>query len=376
MLNQVSIRSPAISNNILTLFDYSGLSSQTSILAPEMDMPLHEGYLREYCRYGVLKDAPSALMSKSYRAKEITARSFRDATIFERLGVVRHGEGPLVMETTGAIRHRFADWMDQLTSDEFRQLPISQMPGNYIYAAHGNYPVYAHVMFETICTAYLLKESLLSGRASLIVPDIKQTWCSQLLDLMQIPDSSRYQLTQTTRFENLIMSSACDSSSTFNPSIVMKSVANFLKLRAGVSREKICTERLYLTRRGYSNTSRRDYTEDQALSRVLSDLGFRTLNPGTMSIVEQIDIFSRAEIVIGAHSSAFANLIFSPPGCLVIDILPSHWANIGGMFTKNITNLFDQKYVYMIAESFESDGGHQCTLDPVHVYNAVREILN
>ena len=377
MINQVSIRSASITTNLGRLLAYSGASSEAVILAPEMNTPPHEGYLKQYCRYQPLLEAPSELESTSYISEAIAVRSFRDATISPRLGVVRQGRGPIVTETTKGIRFRFSDWMQQLNSEEFRRIPADYISGNYVYSAHGDYHVYGHFLFETICTAYLLNSLLVEGRASLVVPKYGSTWYSQLLDLLGIPITARYRLSgDATRFENLILSSTCDSRNTFYPNGVMKSVSEVLKQRAGAAKEYPCTERLYLTRRGSSNTARRDYVEDEALSEMLSKLGFQTLNPATMSIVEQIRLFSRAQIIVGIHSSAFANLMFSPSSTLVIDILPSHWVNAGGMFTKNITNLYGQKYIYLVAESFKEGDGYSCTLAPELVYNTVRQFFD
>lgn len=86
-------------------------------------------------------------------------------------------------------------------------------------------------------------------------------------------------------------------------------------------------------------------------------------------------IFSTAEIVVSAHGSALANLIFAPPGCKVVDIVYDSWASTGGYFTTNLTNLFEQGYVYLVAESSKIEGGIRLSLDPTIVYERVKRFL-
>ncbi len=95
-----------------------------------------------------------------------------------------------------------------------------------------------------------------------------------------------------------------------------------------------------------------------------------------MSFQEQVATFSRAEAVVGPHGSAFANLIFAPSDCIVVDILPSHWALVGGGFTANLTNLFGHRYGYMLAESSPVKGGHKISLDPEVVVNRLRSFMS
>jgi O-antigen biosynthesis protein WbqL len=54
----------------------------------------------------------------------------------------------------------------------------------------------------------------------------------------------------------------------------------------------------------------------------LQALGFSTIEPETMSIAEQIQIFAGAEIVVGELSSALHNAMFSPAETIVVQLNP------------------------------------------------------
>jgi hypothetical protein len=54
----------------------------------------------------------------------------------------------------------------------------------------------------------------------------------------------------------------------------------------------------------------------------LEQLGFVSVELETLSLKEQIGLFRKAEIIIGAHGSAFTNIVFSKPGTKLVDVLP------------------------------------------------------
>jgi len=41
---------------------------------------------------------------------------------------------------------------------------------------------------------------------------------------------------------------------------------------------------------------------------------------GTMSVLEQIELFSNADVVIGTHGAGLANILFCKPNTKVIEI--------------------------------------------------------
>lgn len=122
-------------------------------------------------------------------------------------------------------------------------------------------------------------------------------------------------------------------------------------------------------------TSARLLANEITLFTELRKLGFVAIEPGALSFRDQIRIFSEAEIVVGLHGSAFANIIFSRPGCIVIDILPEHWADVGGGWVQNVTNLFQQEYVHIVSKSVPLGPGHAVVADIGLVVDRVRRAL-
>lgn len=85
--------------------------------------------------------------------------------------------------------------------------------------------------------------------------------------------------------------------------------------------------RLLLTR-GQVPLTRR-YVEEDELLAALEPEGFVRLDPGTLSVQEQIDTFSAAEIVIAPHGAGLTNITFSPPGVKVLELFPATYVHRG-----------------------------------------------
>lgn len=87
---------------------------------------------------------------------------------------------------------------------------------------------------------------------------------------------------------------------------------------------------LYVTRGSTPNTRR--YVEEAALWPALEERGFTRLDPGTVSVQEQIDAFAAAEVVVAPHGAGLANLVFCRPGVRVLELFahdyvnPCYWA--------------------------------------------------
>jgi capsular polysaccharide biosynthesis protein len=83
---------------------------------------------------------------------------------------------------------------------------------------------------------------------------------------------------------------------------------------------------LYASRREQAN--RRVLNED-AVEAMLAQMGFRIVVPGEMSVPAQIEAFSRARVVVAPHGAALANMVFAPPGAILVEICSSAILHMG-----------------------------------------------
>ncbi len=78
--------------------------------------------------------------------------------------------------------------------------------------------------------------------------------------------------------------------------------------------------RIYLQR---DNRGLRTITNIAQVERLLYKYNFEFVNPAHLSFLEQVELFSKAEIVIGASGAAFTNLLFMAPSSKAILLYPS-----------------------------------------------------
>lgn len=110
--------------------------------------------------------------------------------------------------------------------------------------------------------------------------------------------------------------------------------------------------RIYVTRRGGSN-SRILIQEDQVWP-MLEAQGFVRIDPGTMSVRDQIDHFAAADVIVGLHGAALTNLVFAKPGVRVLEMFPETY--VKPCFWAIVDNIPDSRYHYLVAGPEGSQG--------------------
>ena len=75
-------------------------------------------------------------------------------------------------------------------------------------------------------------------------------------------------------------------------------------------------DRVYISRR---NASRSIYDES-ALEDLLNAQGFFIAHLETMPWVDQISLFQNARVVVGPHGAGLSNLVFTPPGAVLVEL--------------------------------------------------------
>jgi capsular polysaccharide biosynthesis protein len=83
--------------------------------------------------------------------------------------------------------------------------------------------------------------------------------------------------------------------------------------------------RLYVTRGDRPHTRRVD--NEREVLDVLEPLGFDVVDPGVLSVAEQVSSFAQAEMVVGPHGAGLTNIAFCPSGATVIELFPPDYVN-------------------------------------------------
>jgi capsular polysaccharide biosynthesis protein len=79
--------------------------------------------------------------------------------------------------------------------------------------------------------------------------------------------------------------------------------------------------RIMLTRGPSANN--RSVRNEAAVRELLTGYGFTPVDPGTLSVSEQIATFAQAELIVGAHGAGMTNIAFASPGARVIELFPA-----------------------------------------------------
>lgn len=109
--------------------------------------------------------------------------------------------------------------------------------------------------------------------------------------------------------------------------------------------------KLYISRQ---DALHRKIRNEPQILRLLEELGFHVVVPGQLDFMEQVDIFSRARIVVGAHGAGLANILWMQPGSSVIEFMPSGHDDPGYRFLSELVGL---QYGCVFARSFEHRQG-------------------
>ena len=112
---------------------------------------------------------------------------------------------------------------------------------------------------------------------------------------------------------------------------------------------------LYVTRGSGPNTRR--LVDEPDLWPRLERRGFVRIDPGTMSVRDQIDHFAAADVVVGLHGAALTNLIFIRPGTRVLEIFaPSYVKHCYWAICEGIP---DVRYQYLIGTDADDRGARR-----------------
>lgn len=136
--------------------------------------------------------------------------------------------------------------------------------------------------------------------------------------------------------------------------------------------------RLFVTRGSGPNTRR--LVEGPAVEAMLAERGFVTIDPGSMSVQEQIDHFAAADVIVGIHGAAMTNLVFSPPGVRILELFAPRY--VKHCFWALSRNIPDSRYRYLLGHGRPPRPGRpmhgiqaDVHLEPVEVERALERLL-
>jgi hypothetical protein len=203
----------------------------------------------------------------------------------------------------------------------------------------------AHWIMDCLPRLGVLEEAGLADQATFVVPARHEWYAETLGALGYGPDRYRGFGVDHWEFEHLLVPSMVSE-----PDFVRPSSTSWLRRRLGVQDLRPKGERLYISR---SDARWRRVVNEDEVVECLRGEGFRPVRLENLSFREQVDLFSRAEYIVGPHGAGMANLLFAPVGARVVELFAPRF--IGACFY-GITIVLGQPYAYLVgaAEGYQS----------------------
>jgi len=135
--------------------------------------------------------------------------------------------------------------------------------------------------------------------------------------------------------------------------------------------------RIYCSRAG---TRHRHMTNEPEIAAVLARHGFESVRPETLPFAQQIELFAQAEAVFALHGSALTNIVFSPPGTVVIELQAEEFNRGGVVWNWTLAGLCEQPFVQVVCPLADSSeelphASRDVTVDPIHLDALLYRVL-
>lgn len=115
------------------------------------------------------------------------------------------------------------------------------------------------------------------------------------------------------------------------------------------------SSRIYLSR---ENMDRRQVINREQLVDTISDYGFESYCPESMTFAEQVALFKKADIIISPTGSSLTNIVFSVDADIIELFQPKHFA----LWQFELSQVLDHDYHVLFGDGIDEDS----TLKPHH----------
>jgi len=214
---------------------------------------------------------------------------------------------------------------------------------------------YFHFLIENLPAFLAASESL--GRYKCVIAKDAPKYVNEALEAL---DADVIRAEKFVRVHDLVFCGKGSDTGWMHPKdlqIVRRSFQEYLS-------ERVKGKSLYVSRR---NSSRSPINE-LILERMIAELGIEIIYPEELSFVEQVVLFSSAEIVIGVHGAGLANQIWMNPESTIIEIIDVNYYNI---CFESLAAACNHHYSSVLFDSVESSN----ELPLQKIINKCKEVL-
>ncbi|WP_414661871.1 glycosyltransferase family 61 protein [Horticoccus sp. 23ND18S-11] len=275
---------------------------------------------------------------------EVFLACFHRPAIFPRDFSITSSQGRIVFESA------LSKWYVLERSERLNRIggvPTRHLSGTYCHLGHPWSSAYYHWILEVLPKLSILNQDPSTRKHPFIVPTLRHPFQLDTLRLagisldriIQIPPSSG-----DITVDRLYFSESLGTTSNPSSRAVEWLRRTYLPTSKNPRRRK-----LYVSRR--DAPSRRVANEDELVD-FLSQEGFETICPGSMTFAEQVETFREASVVAAPHGAGLTNMIFAPPGATLVEFFGDNYIN--GCYWA-ISNLCDHRYGVVVSPSQTPD---------------------
>ena len=138
-------------------------------------------------------------------------------------------------------------------------------------------------------------------------------------------------------------------------------------------------ERIFIARKSPAYGNGRNLTNIAQMARCAERLGFKVIEPGSMTPREQIAVFRRARFVVAPIGAALANLVFTPRGCRVLCLSPV-FEGANYYYFSNLMGALGHDLTYVVGKQTKVAGRHpfhhDYTIDMAAFYAGMKMLLD
>jgi len=194
----------------------------------------------------------------------------------------------------------------------------------YLVCANGGWRNTYHWLFQCVTNVALLgRVATERDQPYRIVLPALEARHRRTLELLGVPMARCVTLGPREYLHDvpLLYSDTLHNRFPFQPSPRLIALLDPLRRRALAACAAPTPARFYVSRR---DSAARPLVNERALVEALERRGYRELTLSTLSVEEQIATFARAESIVAPHGAGLVHLMFAPPGCRLLEILPDH----------------------------------------------------
>jgi hypothetical protein len=270
-------------------------------------------------------DPPRHWVFERGRHAEVPARytlEVRDGRLVGDFGATLTPGGVLDYQTSGYFG--LAGWREHPVFLSPRLPVVEHLDGTVLsLTTRGTSNNYYHFLYDALGRYGTFEESLPGEHVDAVVVPHQTGYQRQLLELARIPGPYVQPRPDRTVAADRLLVPSTPNQDLDAP----RSVTRWLRDRLPPSGRTDTPRRLYLSRGRTPYT--RIYRQEPELWPRLERRGFVMLDPGSLTVQEQIDVFHGAEVIIAPHGAALTNITFASPGLRVLEMFAGSYVHLG-----------------------------------------------